>query len=167
MSEETKKDYVVLADGQTVFDFNERGDMTHKARYSKGDTVALTDAQAAGLLRHGTIRDAGEATDDAEPEDTATEPSDFVGGSGEKFSSADLPFDAEGMTDAEGNPVESVEGVADPVDSEENLARREEQEEEDFDSMDYADLQALAKTRTGNGGGSKADLIERLRAHKS
>lgn len=149
MSEETKKDYVVLADGQSMFEFNERGDMTHKARFKKGDTVSLTEGQAAGLLRHGGIREAGEAPRDADGPDEGAGTTEAVGGSGETFTDEDLPFDEDGVKD---------------LDDDGNIV---EDEDDDYESMEYGDLQALAKSRTGNGGGSKADLIERLRKHDS
>lgn len=114
---EAKTDYVLVADGTTVFDFNERGDLIFKKRYNKGDVVPLTEGQAAGLLRHGSV---------VKPEDATADTADDAG--------APAP------------------DASDEVD-------------DGYDEMSYPVLQRLAKERTGNGGGSTEELIERLREH--
>lgn len=149
---ESKTEYEVLADGTAVFEFNDRGNMVHKKRYRKGDMVPLREDQAQALLRHGAIRDPEEATEDAE--DTGAVPVATEGTEGQSGTDEDSGIF---NLDDDGKIAGKVDDEGDDDD--------EDSDAPDYEAMDYPELQALAKARTGNGGGSKADLIERLRAH--
>lgn len=137
----SSKQHILKAEATRIVVKNDRGIVTFRKRYKRGDVLDVEHIDPAHLQRlvdagHVALDD-GEATDDAE-EDLAAQyartqaanSTGSVGDLGSTGTQSDQDPDAEG---------------------------------DRYDSMSYAELQSEAKQRTGNGGGSADDLRERLR----
>jgi hypothetical protein len=135
------KQYILKAEATRVVQKNDRGIVTYRKRYKRGDVVDVSyieDAQVQRLLEAGHLAlDTGEATENeddgtaaAAATTAATSSTGTVADLGSTATQSDQDKDAEG---------------------------------DRYDSMSYSDLQAEAKQRTGNGGGSAEDLRDRLR----
>lgn len=133
---------VLNTERMRVVERNERGNVTYRKRYQRGDVVDtshMDEAHVENLKESGVLvdEDSEEATDDAEGEDgspvapAGPVPSDTTTGRSDEGSAtlAPSPDDADNST-----------GGA-PVANDENEGVTE------FDSMTYAELQAEAKER--------------------
>lgn len=175
MADQSKtKDYILNATGQTVVRYADDGRVTFRKRYSKGDVIPLTDLEAEPLLRSGGILEKSDkdllGTDEAPSPVQGTDPD-----TGVRLSDTSTVGRTSGTPDAtQRSGVDFREEVAkargeefdeSEYDASVDPADAPVERNEDFESMDYARLQRLAKDRTGNGGGSKEDLIARLEVH--
>lgn len=115
---------------------NEKGTVTHRRRFKKGDKLDKASLDILGDDRVQHFLDRGVLVDEDATEDT----------DGPETGS-DTPEDPQGSGEATGEAGGTPE--TDGPDK--------------YDEMSYADLQAEAKERTGNGGGSADDLRARLR----
>lgn len=145
--------YTLLADRYLHTNVNDSGRVTEKRRYVKGDTIEdLDPAKADRLLAAGAIVEVGADEEDFEDEavvqTTATD--------------ATLSGAVAGVP--AGETADTV-GTGDSDEEQEQRTASTAPTSRDYESMEYSDLQTEAKERTGNGGGSKADLVERLQAH--
>lgn len=150
-------EYVVTADGHTAFEFNERGDLVGKTRYKRGDTIELDEDKAAPLVAQGGLRAAGDESEELSPEAVAMltahaaaaappDGSGVTGGAGEVFPDSAVDEDAL----AKANASESDEST---------------EEGDEYDAMDYAELQAEAKEREDIPANQSAEALrEALRA---
>lgn len=78
--------------------------------------------------------------------------------------------DAEPKREIDGIEVEDIDTVSDDQKGDgapEPDVTAGPYDHEDYGSMDYPQLQNLAKSRTGNGGGSKPELVSRLEQWRS
>ena len=121
--------YILKAEATRIVVKNDKGIVTFRKRYKRGDVLDhqhIDPAHLQALVDSGRVAvDDGTGTDDAEEEQEGPGPD----GSGEGSGGDD----------------------------------DEESEYDKYDEMSYQDLQAEAKERTGNGGGSAEDLRARLR----
>ncbi len=133
--------YILKAEATRVVQKNDRGIVTYRKRYKRGDEVDVTkidETQVQRLVEAGhLVLDDGEATDDA--------------------------AEALAAEQARATATSSGAGVADLGSTATNEGGDQDEEGDRYDGMSYSDLQAEAKQRTGNGGGSAEDLRERLR----
>ena len=119
--------YILNREATRVVQRNEKGTVTYRKRYKKGDVVDVSyidPTQVENLVASGafTVEDDGE--DDTEE------------------------------TEGPESPDEDPKGSGDGTDG----------QDDGYDAMSYADLQAEAKSRDINAGGSADELRERLRA---
>lgn len=156
-------EYILNAEATRVVNRNEKGSVTYRRRYKRGDVVDVSkidEAQVQRLIESGYLVPKGEAEDDGEGSGT-TEGSE---GSGDATSGlVDTPSTAASLGST-GTQDEDPESDEERPDGSEDSG---EVEEEDFESYDYPTLQRLAKERTGDGSGGKQDLIDRLKRHAS
>lgn len=137
-------EYTVLADRHRTVKRNEQGRVTETKRYRKGDTLVAEETEVRHLLAVGGLV---LTTDYEAPAVEAVEVQ------------AVTPGALSGQTAEQGQP-----GV--PLREEAGTQHAAENEEgTDYESWAYADLQRVAKQRTGDGSGAKADLVARLRKH--
>lgn len=131
---------ILKAEATRVVQKNDRGIVTYRKRYKRGDVVDVSyieDAQVERLLASGALAyEDEEDTDDAESE---------------------LAADA-----ARARATSSTGSVAD-LGTTATQAGGVELESDEYDDMGYSDLQGLAKSRDLNAGGSAEDLRARLR----
>lgn len=126
----------------------------NNSRESHGQpVVGLEDADPAETQEHGTELDRSGGTENQSPRVYSGHEADGI----PVEDVVDMKSSDEDPDDQDGPQPGSDEDMTVP---ENNAASNE-----DYASMDYPTLQNLAKTRTGNGGGSKEDLIARLREH--
>lgn len=133
--------YILKSEALRVVTHNEKGNVNYRRRYKRGqevDVSKIEDAQVEALLRTGRlVLDTEEPTDEAE---------------------AALAAEAARVIAA------SSPGTAGDLGSTATQTDQDEEAEGDrYTNMSYSDLQAEAKQRTGNGGGSADDLRDRLR----
>lgn len=142
--------HILVKDALRVVRKNERGVVTYRRRYKKGQTVDTSQMEpervevlvASGAL----VSDDGEAHDDAAEQDG---PPVATG------------TDA-GSTATQGpGPVSEVDEAGGDV--QEDLDADENAGGDLYDGMDYAALKEEAKVRNLNAGGSAEDLRGRLR----
>lgn len=179
-TKEARQTYVVNADAQGVFRFDEKDRLVEKRIAKRGEEVELSDAEARNLLRDGAILKKEDAKERGAapqgPSRAQSEPGDWAaggpgkgdtGGGGERFPRQG--FDAKSGDDSEEPYVgpqqqegvmQGGEGPVDPDSQEYGPVGQHS-----YDLMEYSDLQRLAKARTGDGSGGKAALIERLQEH--
>ena len=115
--------YILNREATRVVQRNEKGTVTYRKRYKKGDVVDVSyidPTQVENLVASGALV----VEDDAEEAEEPTGPSTPAEGSGDG----------------------------------------KEPQEDEYDGLSYADLQAEAKSRDINAGGSAEELRERLRA---
>ena len=133
--------YILKAEATRVGQKNDRGIVTYRKRYKRGDEVDVSKIDEAQVQR---LLDAGHLvldTDEAPDEDA----------------------EALAAEQARATATSSGAGVADLGSTATNEGGDLDTEGDRYDSMSYSDLQSEAKQRTGNGGGSADDLRERLR----
>ena len=144
-----------------VVERNERGAVTYRKRYKKGDEVDtshIDDARVQNFLDTGVLV---ESEDDlSEPESaTATSPT------GGPFGAATTHSDATGVPEddqVEEGTDDSGEFDDEADDPNADLAD-DEHDVDEYDSMDYAELQQAAKAKGVSASGSAVDLRNRLR----
>lgn len=138
--------YVLATEGMRVITRNERGSITKRKKFRRGDEVTRADLEQYegrfdALVESGALVQSLDDVETVDPSDPA-----FSGGAGNANATTpteDLGNSADADEDAEGD------------------------QEDGLDGMSYTDLQKVAKEETGDGSGSKADLIERIRDHRS
>jgi TATA-binding protein-associated factor Taf7 len=135
------KQHILLAEATRIVVKNDKGIVTFRKRYKRGDVLDVEHIDPAHLQK---LIDSGHVTDGTEE---VTDDAD-----------ADLAADA-----ARVRAAGSTGGTGDLGTSSTQSDQDEDAEGDRYDGMSYADLQAEAKQRTGNGGGSAEDLRERLR----
>ncbi len=139
--------YVLSTERMRVAVKNERGAVVRRKQFKRGDTVTEKDLEHLegrfeALVQSGalTLNSDGSVTISKEALEA------------QGLSVGDL-------TEADEDDDEDDDEDVDPED------QFDPAKVEDFESMDYPTLQRLAKARTGNGAGGKADLVARLEAH--
>ncbi len=136
--------YILNRERLRIVERNERGSVVYRKRYKRGDEVDtdhIDDARVQNFLDTGVLVESEDDLD--EPESAgATSP---TGG----------PFGAATTGSGEGQGVE--EGSDDGEGSD------DEHDVDQYDAMDYGELQQAAKSRNLNAGGSAEDLRTRLR----
>lgn len=126
---------------------NERGVVTYRKRYRRGDVVdtsKMDSDRVEALKAKGTLVEKSEFDEDQGDTSEAAVQATRGG-------FADTPT---------GGPAENAGQVESP-DGEDDAS--DEQTEDAYATMDYAQLQAEAKSRGLNAGGSAEDLRGRLR----
>lgn len=138
---------VLTSEALRVVQRNERGQVVYRKRYKKGDVVdtsKMDDARVEIFKEKGIL----------------VEESDFEENS-EDTSAAAVQATRGGFADTPtGGPAENAGQVESP-DGEDDAS--DEQTEDAYDTMEYSQLQAEAKQRGLNAGGSAEDLRGRLR----
>lgn len=137
-----------------------KGDILHNTkRFRRGDSIDELDKdeidRLVGLGCADSVANIEEAKAIAEAEAIAAEDAveaddEAVTGEAEQV---EPPTEPQGTGEPQGDGTEpqgdGTESASEPV---------------DYSGWEYSDLQKAAKERTGNGGGSKDELIERLAA---
>lgn len=137
--------YILASEAMRVVEKNDRGGVTYRKRYKRGQEVDVShidDAQVESLLASGALVESD--SDEAEAVQEAT----------------DTPEGSEVTGDTTGDTGEPLSPAALP----QNQPEEPDEQEDRYDAMSYPDLQREAKERDLNGGGSAEDLRERLRA---
>lgn len=149
-------------------------------RYEKGDLISLSESEAKRYLRSGAVVPEGEFDADKQAEEDAARraeadrllstmaasPTAAGQVTGKLVGLEDAaPPPSEEPHEVDGIQVEDIESVKQPED--ETPGDSEDSGEvagdkPDIDNLDFASLVQLAKTKTGNGGGTKEELRERL-----
>lgn len=133
--------YLLNREAMRVVERNDRGNVTYRKRYKRGDEVDVShidDAQVENLVESGAL---------VQSEDDLSEP------------------ESAGATSPVSGPHGAATGEAeDHSDLDEDSSSDDEDHDVDqYDSMDYSELQAEAKRRDLSAGGSAQDLRARLR----
>ena len=144
--------YILTTEAMRVVQRNERGNVTYRRRYKKGDEVdvdRLEEGRLEALVEAGSLVDSSDAEQDS---DDAESPQGQPVATG---------TDA-GSTATQGaGPVSQVNEAGGDV--EDDLSANENAGGDLYDGMNYAELQQEAKSRDLNAGGSAEDLRGRLR----
>lgn len=153
--------YYLTTGGMRVVQVNERGVVTWRKEYSRGDEVdvdRLEEGRLDLLLETG---DLVEKKDDVPTDDGGESPATVTAAA----SAVTAGSTSTAPHNAAGQPLSPVTG--------EDVGSREVEKDIDedpnaggdrYDSMSWPDLQAEAKTRTGDASGGKEAVIGRLRA---
>lgn len=157
--------YLLNTEAMRVVQRNERGIVTYRKRYKKGDEVDVSRLEEGRLevfLDKGTLV---ESQDDLTEYPTATSlapASGPYGGATGDLTEGPGP-ESEGPA-SEGDEV--TEGFNPDADADTGTKSNPDDDVEDVDQysdMDYSSLQQAAKQRNLNAGGSAEDLRARLR----
>jgi len=152
--------------GMRIVETNDRGNLTYQREYVRGDEV---DTDHMDPARVDALLESGDLSHD-NPKDQSSQDNDEAR---VQAASVNGPVGAEAK-DAAGNPVtptgEPGAGVDqlntdqdDDSEADGGTPDEEEHDVDEYDGMDYAELQQEAKQRELNAGGSAADLRQRLR----
>lgn len=132
---------------------NDRGLVTYRKRYSKGDVVdtsRMVESHVENLVSSGALVESSDDLSDS-PDAGDTPPSSGpFGGATVDLPESPMPTPQVGDFSTEAENDESGDDESEDID--------------DYSDMDYASLQAEAKSRDLNAGGSAEDLRARLRA---
>jgi hypothetical protein len=145
--------YFLNTSAMRVVDRNERGNVTYRKRYRKGDEVDVShidEARVKYLVEKGTLV---QSEDDLSAAQDAGDATPHSGPYGAETSDAPSTLDAP----REDGEQESTEGEG------EGEGEEEVEDVDEYSEMDYATLQQEAKSRDLNAGGSAEDLRARLR----
>jgi hypothetical protein len=157
-------EYKILADGFVDVNLDKRGNIDTKTRLKKGDTVEMKESDAKRHVEAGNLVLASEA--DKEPEAVVTvETTGASDGSplAEPGPGGALVLTEEGQKAApEDSTEEDSTEKGDDADVEDDADDRAPEDYSNEEVYSYPDLQALAKRRGLNAGGSRADLEARL-----
>ena len=144
--------YILTTEAMRVVQRNDRGNVTYRKRYKKGDEVdvdRLEEGRLEALLEAGSLVDSSDAEQD---DDDAESPQGQPVATG---------TDA-GSTATQGaGPVSSVDEAG--GDSEDDIEASDDAGGDLYDGMSYTELQQEAKSRGLNAGGNAEDLRGRLR----
>lgn len=136
--------YVLNSEAMRVVERNERGNVTYRKRYRKGDEVDtshMDEAHVASLVEDGLLVESeDDLSDSVDAGDLAPTSGPFGAATGE-------PGDATAPEESGTEQSEDDDALVD-----------------EYSSMDYAQLQKAAKDRDLSAGGSADDLRARLRA---
>lgn len=143
--------HVLNREALRVVERNDRGIVTYRKRYRKGDEVDtshMDEAHVEALVESGALVASGDDLSE-QGSATATEPTS-------------PPFGASTQGPGDATLTEATSGDGGPTEGS-NASDEDEHEVDRYDAMDYAELQAEAKSRGLNAGGSGTDLRDRLR----
>lgn len=163
--------YFLTTEAMRVVERNDKGNVTYRKRYRKGDEVDtshMDEAHVENLVAKGTLV---ESEDDVPEGQDAGDISPVSGPFGAAAAHQDgttpaappvEPVQDDGSVAANtltpSNPESQIEPPAPSGDDEDDV-----EEVDQYSDMDYADLQQTAKSRGLNAGGSAEDLRTRLR----
>lgn len=153
--------YVLRTEAMRVVNRNERGVVTYRKRYRRGDEVdtsKMDEAHVEALIKKGTLVSSEDDLPETESAGATTPVSPPFGAATAPSTPGTLGPDAD---EIEGSTPDDGTEDADTADAD---VDEEEHDVDAYDSMDYAALQAEAKKRDLNAGGSAQDLRVRLRA---
>lgn len=145
--------YILNRAAMRVVQKNERGNVTYRKRYTRGDEVDVSKMEDEVVEKHLAT---GVLVDSEKDLDESVDAGDI--------SPVSPPFGAEtsAVTEDPADVVDVPEEEGTNTESEENPDEVEDVDA--YSDMDYASLQQEAKKRDLNGGGSAEDLRARLRA---
>lgn len=157
--------YLLNTEAMRVVNRNERGTVTYRKRYKRGDEVDTSKMESEyveALVAKGTlVQSESDVAEPADAGDTPPTSPPFGAATAPSVPGEDGP-DADEMegTEQDTGEEEKPEGFEEATGEGDDEA---EHDVDEYDAMDYADLQQVAKSRDLNAGGSAADLRARLR----
>lgn len=152
-------EYIVLANSFRPPVFDKDGKVKSvDSRVYRGGVVDLPEDYAARLVAHGSLVLAeGHSVVDEDADDGDSTPDSHDDGASTDTTDGDDANDESGEDTSEDNEDESED--------ESEGGEGEGTEIPDLAALSFNDLQSLAKEVTGNGGGSRDELVERLTEH--
>lgn len=143
--------HILNREALRVVERNDRGIVTYRKRYTKGDEVDtshMDEAHVKNLVDSGALVESEGDLSEAESA-TGTEPTS-------------PPYGASTQGPGDATLSEATSGDGGP-DEGNDSSDEDEHEVDRYDGMDYSELQAEAKSRGLSAGGSATDLRGRLR----
>ena len=163
--------YILNTEAMRVVEKNDKGTVTYRKRYKKGDEVDtshMDEARVEHLVSKGTlVQSEDDLSEDVDAGSLAPTSGPFGAASAHQDGTTVAAPPAEPVQDGsvEGNtfvPVNDDDESA--VTPTEPTGEDDVEEVDKYSEMDYADLQKAAKARDLNAGGSGDEIRARLRA---
>lgn len=156
--------------------------LNESKRYEKGDSISLSEEEAERYLRSGAVVKSDEYDESKQAEEDAARRAEadkvLSSMAADPTRAGQVSGHLVGLEDAAPEPkteepievdgieVEDVDGLPEDPDAETDIEPEAEGEVQDeYTDMAYPDLVQEAKAKTGNGGGTKEELLARLREH--